>query len=80
MDTNFWMLLSISNRSEKVSKNIKFRYLYPVEVRNHGIYAWNIHYTSRKPVRCTGKLLKIRSKLILIHFTSFVEYVLFSFL
>ena len=30
--------------------------------------------TSRKPVRCTGKLLKIKSKLILIPFTSFVEY------
>jgi len=23
---------------EKVSKNIKFRYLYPVDVRNNGIY------------------------------------------
>ena len=33
-----------------------------------------------KPVRCTGKLLKIKSKLILIHFISFVEYVLFYFL
>jgi hypothetical protein len=31
--------------------------------------------TSRKPVRCTRKLLKIKSKLILIHFTSFVEYI-----
>ena len=30
-------------------------------------------YTSRKPMRCTGKLLKIKSKLFLIHFTSFVE-------
>jgi hypothetical protein len=30
-------------------------------------------YTSRKPMRSTGKLLKIKSKLILIHFTSFVE-------
>ena len=37
--------------------------------------------TSRKPVRCTGKLLKIRSKLILIPFISFVEYAFFfSFL
>ena len=34
-------------------------------------------YTSRKPVRCTEKLLKIKSKLILIPFTSFVEYVFF---
>jgi hypothetical protein len=33
-----------------------------------------LHYsTSRKPVRCTEKLLKIKSKLILIPFTSFVE-------
>jgi hypothetical protein len=32
-------------------------------------------YTSRKPVRCTGKLLKIKSKLILILFTFFVEYI-----
>ena len=40
-----------------------------------------LHYsTSRKLVRCTGKLLKIRSKLILIPFNSFVEYVFFSFL
>jgi hypothetical protein len=30
-------------------------------------------YTNCKPVRCTGKLLKIKYKLILIHFTSFVE-------
>ena len=35
--------------------------------------------TSRKPVRCTGKLLKIKSKLIFIPFTSFVEYVFFFF-
>ena len=31
--------------------------------------------TSCKPVRCTGKLLKIKSKLIFISFTSFVEYI-----
>ena len=30
-------------------------------------------YTSRKPMRYTEKLLKIKSKLILILFTSFVE-------
>jgi hypothetical protein len=36
-------------------------------------------HTSRKPVRCTRKLLKIKSKLILILFTSFVEYVFFFF-
>ena len=30
-------------------------------------------------MRCTEKLLKIKSKLILIHFTSYVEYVFFSF-
>jgi hypothetical protein len=30
-------------------------------------------------VRCTGKLLKIRSKLILIPFTTFVEYAFFFF-
>ena len=29
--------------------------------------------TSRKPVRCTGKLLKIKFKLVLIPFTSFVK-------
>jgi hypothetical protein len=34
-------------------------------------------YTSCKLVRCTGKLWKIKSKLILIHFTSYVEYVFF---
>ena len=32
-------------------------------------------YTSCKPVQCTRKLLKIKSKLILIHFTFFVEYI-----
>ena len=37
------------------------------------------YYTIRKPMRCTGKLLKIKSKLILISFTSFVEYVFFFF-
>jgi hypothetical protein len=31
-------------------------------------------------MRCTGKLLKIKSKLILIPFTSFVEYFFFFFL
>ena len=36
--------------------------------------------TSRKPVRCTGKLLKIKSKLIFIPFTFFVEYAFFFFL
>ena len=30
-------------------------------------------------MRCTGKLLKIKSKLILILFTFFVEYVFFFF-
>jgi hypothetical protein len=34
-------------------------------------------YTSGKLVQCTRKLLKIKSKLILILFTSFVEYVFF---
>ena len=32
-------------------------------------------YTSRKPVRCRGKLLKIKSKLILIPFTFFFFWV-----
>ena len=32
-------------------------------------------YTSRKLVRYIRKLLKIKSKLILIPFTSFVEYI-----
>ena len=36
-----------------------------------------LYITSRKPVRYTGKLLKIKSKLILIPFTFFVEYVFF---
>jgi hypothetical protein len=36
-------------------------------------------YTNRKSMRCTEKLLKIKSKLILIPFTSFVEYVFFFF-
>ena len=35
-------------------------------------------YTSRKPVRCTEKLLKIKSKLILIPFTSFVDFFFFG--
>jgi hypothetical protein len=30
-------------------------------------------------VRCIGKLLKIKSKLILIHFTSFVDFFFFFF-
>ena len=39
-----------------------------------------LHYsTNRKPVRYTGKLLKIKSKLILIPFTSFVEFFLFIY-
>ena len=43
---------------------------------SHSIH---LHDTSRKPVRCTKKLLKIKSKLILILFTSFVEYGFFFF-
>jgi hypothetical protein len=35
--------------------------------------------TSRKLVRCTGKLLKIKSKLIFIPFTSFVDFFFFFF-
>ena len=37
--------------------------------------SFNLIYTSRKPVRCTGKLLKIKYKLIFILFTSFDEYI-----
>ena len=36
-------------------------------------------YTSCKPVRCTEKLLKIKSKLILIPFIFFVEFFFFFF-
>ena len=36
---------------------------------------WVLIYTSRKPVRCTGKLLKIKSKLILIHIFFFFFFV-----
>ena len=39
----------------------------------------NLKITSHKPVRCTRQLLKIKSKLILISFTFFVEYVFFFF-
>jgi hypothetical protein len=35
--------------------------------------------TSRKPVLCTGKLLKIKFKLILIPFTFFVDFFFFFF-
>ena len=41
-------------------------------LNNHSIYI-----ISRKPVRCTRKLLKIKSKLILISFTSFLEFYVF---
>ncbi len=47
MDINFWLLFSIGNRFEKVFKNMKFRYLYFVEVRNYGIYVWNRFYFER---------------------------------
>ena len=47
-------------------------------------YAFNVlpEYiiTSRKPVQCTGKLLKIKSKLILIPFTFLLNFILFYFL
>jgi hypothetical protein len=44
----FLLLLSISNRwSEKVSKNIKFKYLYHVKVRRHRIYVRNIFHLER---------------------------------
>lgn len=36
MDTNFLLLLSIDNKYEKISKNMKFRYFYLAKVRNHG--------------------------------------------
>ena len=50
------------------------------DIRLHHLNCFdsNIHIlTSRKPVRCTGKLLKIKSKLILISFTFFVEFFFF---
>ena len=47
MDTKFWVLVGIGNRFEKVSKNTKFKYLYPIEVRNHGIYVWNRFHFER---------------------------------
>ena len=34
-----------------------------------------LYYTSRKPVRCTRKLLKIKPKLILIPFTYIYIYI-----
>ncbi|MCL7035862.1 hypothetical protein MKW94_013361, partial [Papaver nudicaule] len=37
----------IGNRSEKVSKRVKFRYLHPAEVRNHGIYVCNRFHFER---------------------------------
>jgi hypothetical protein len=46
--------------------------------RNKSQQSFEFTYsTSRKPMRCIRKLLKIKSKLILIHFTSYVEYVFF---
>jgi hypothetical protein len=55
----FWRNIMRSTKSQKASV------LY---------YSIDIYiYTSRKPMRCTGKLLKIKSKLISIPFTSFVE-------
>ena len=42
-------LLFFVNTSEKLSKNIKFRYLYYVEVRKHDIYVWNrFHFQVEK--------------------------------
>jgi hypothetical protein len=39
-----------------------------------------LHYsTSRKPVRCTGKLLKIKSKLILILLLLLLNFIIFFF-
>uniref|UniRef100_A0A2C9VMI6 Uncharacterized protein n=1 Tax=Manihot esculenta TaxID=3983 RepID=A0A2C9VMI6_MANES len=32
---------------KKYLKNINFRYLYPVEVRNYGIYVWNRFHFER---------------------------------
>ena len=62
MDTNFWMLLSIGNRSEKVSKNVKFRYLYTVEIRKHGIYVWNrFHFERVEKALSRRKVLYICS-------------------
>jgi hypothetical protein len=54
-----WRNIMRSTKSQKTS------------VLYYSIYIYI--YTSRKPMRCTGKLLKIKSKLILIHFTFFVE-------
>jgi hypothetical protein len=49
---------------------------YKVNQKNYNVIQSN---TSRKPVRCTGKLLKIKSKLILIPFTFFVVFLFFIF-
>jgi hypothetical protein len=47
-----------------------------VNTCRYDIYIYIYIYTSRKSVRCTGKLLKIKSKLILIPFISFVVFFL----
>lgn len=47
IDINFALSFSISNESKKISKKVKFRYLYSIEVRNHDIYVWNIFHFER---------------------------------
>jgi hypothetical protein len=43
------------------------------------VHTIGVQLTSRKPMQCTGKLFKIKSKLILISFTSFVDIFFFFF-
>ena len=53
--------------------------IYATQQKYDNVFCFNL-YTSRKPVRCTRKLLKIKSKLILIPFTFFVEYIYKTYL
>ena len=68
--------------NRKSGKEERYKYFLSAKKRRKKKkkkYIYIYIYTSRKPVRCTGKLLKIKSKLILIPFTSFVDFFFFLF-
>jgi hypothetical protein len=53
-------------------------HVFPAHIYINILFMTNI-ITSRKSMQCIRKLLKIKSKLIVIPITSFVEYVFFFF-
>ena len=76
---NYTFILTSCNRASHVLDGTNALWLFEYMWLEESL-ASIICITSRKFVRCIEKLLKIKSKLILIHFTFFDDFILFYFI